>query len=74
MPLSLSTPMPTPQGDVSVLPMLLWLSDAILLALGVGALLLGSATGGALWMLGAGAAASALMGLMAWVRLRALVS
>ena len=74
MPLSLSTPMPTPQGDMSVLPMLVWLSDAIMLALGVGALLLVSASAGAAWMLGVAVAASALMGLLAWVRLRALAS
>lgn len=74
MPLSLSMPMPTPQGDMSVLPMLAWQSDAILLALGVGALLLVSASAGAEWMLGVAVAASALMGLLAWVRLRALAS
>ncbi|MGP9842793.1 hypothetical protein [Brachybacterium sp. 107] len=74
MPLSLSTPMPTPQGDISVLPMLLWLSDAILLALVVGALLLATASSGALWMVVVATVASALMGLMARVRLRALVS
>ena len=73
MPLAISTPMPTPQGDMSVLPMLLWHSDAILLALGAGALLLASASSAALWMLVVAAVASALMGLMARMRLRALV-
>lgn len=74
MPLSLSAPMPTPQGDMSVLPMLAWLSDAILLALGVGALLLASSSAGALWMLGVAVSAAVVMGLMAWMRLRALGS
>lgn len=39
MPLALATPMPTPQGDVSVLTMAAWHADALLLALGAAVLL-----------------------------------
>lgn len=72
MPLILITPMPTPQGDMAVLPMLAWQSDAILLALvatavlvvlvphGIGAVLVGTLT------------MTALTALMAVRRLRAL--
>nr|WP_281065106.1 DUF6297 family protein [Brachybacterium sacelli] len=72
MPLALSTPMPTPQGDLSVVTMLLWQSDALLLALAGGALLLVVSMHGAPWLLAAAAAETALMILMTWGRLRAL--
>lgn len=72
MPLALSTPMPTPQGDTSVVTMLAWQSDALLLALAAGALLLAVAPLGAAWLFGAAAALTALMALMTWGRLRAL--
>lgn len=36
MPLRLTMPMPTPAGDTSVLPMLAWQADALLLALAAG--------------------------------------
>lgn len=39
MPLALATPMPTPQGDVSVILIMLWQSDAVLLALAAGIVL-----------------------------------
>lgn len=72
MPLSLMTPMPTPQGDLSVIPVLLWQADGLLLALLAGAalaLLLPLGTGAML--LGAGALLGA-MALMTRSRLRAL--
>lgn len=72
MPLALSTPMPTPQGDLSVLLMLAWQSDAIVLALVSAAMLLLAAPLGASWLVGLGVALTALKALMAWKRLRAL--
>src|SRR5699024_12821792 len=39
MPLSLMTPIPTPQGDLSVLSVLVWQADALLLAMLAGAAL-----------------------------------
>lgn len=51
MPLHLATPMPTAQGDLSVFPMLVWQSDAILLALMAGGLLAVGGMMGALWLL-----------------------
>ncbi|WP_193104778.1 hypothetical protein [Brachybacterium sp. FME24] len=72
MPLALSTPMPTPQGDTSVVAMLAWQSDALLLALAAGVLLLAVAPLGAAWLFAAAAALTALMTLMTWGRLRAL--
>jgi hypothetical protein len=74
MPLSLMTPMPTPQGDLSMLPMLAWQSDAILLALLAGVLLAALAPLGGAWLLGGAALAAAVMSLMAKARLRALRS
>src|SRR5699024_3232904 len=41
MPLSLMTPIPTPQGDLSVLSVLVWQADALLLAVLAGAVLAG---------------------------------
>ena len=72
MPLSLMTPMPTAQGDLSVIPMLLWQADGLLLALLAGtalALLLPLGTGPTL--LGAGTLLGA-MALMTRTRLQAL--
>lgn len=74
MPLALSTPMPTPQGDLSVITMLAWQSDAVLLALAGGAVLLAVGPLGAAWPLGAAGALTALMILMTRGRLRALRS
>lgn len=72
MPLALTTPMPTPQGDMAVLPMLAWQSDAILLAMLSGAVLAGLGMLGPSWILGGAAILTAAMALMAWARLRAL--
>lgn len=72
MPLALSTPMPTPQGDLVVLPMLAWHSDALLLALLSGAVLAGLGTAGPLWLPAGAAVLLAGMSLMAAGRLREL--
>lgn len=72
MPLSLSTPMPTAQGDLSVFPMLAWQSDAILLALGSGIVLALVGSSGPIWVLAAAALATAVMVLMARSRLRGM--
>lgn len=72
LPLALVTPMPTAQGDLSVIPMLAWQSDAILLALVCGAVLAGLSLLGPLWLLGGAAVLTAAMALMARVRLREL--
>ncbi|ATG52647.1 hypothetical protein CFK38_14770 [Brachybacterium vulturis] len=74
MPLQLMTPMPTAQGDSSVLVMLAWQSDALLLALLAGTLLAGLGLLGPVWTLGGAALLTALMALMARGRLRALGS
>lgn len=72
MPLSLSTPMPTAQGDLSIFPMLAWQSDAILLALLAGIALTLAAGAGPIWALIAAPGAAAVMALLAWTRLREL--
>ncbi|MFC5317032.1 MULTISPECIES: hypothetical protein [Brachybacterium] len=72
MPLAFSTPMPTPQGDISVLLMLGWQADALVLALLAGGLLLTLGTAGAAWLLGACAVLTALLTMMTRGRLRAL--
>lgn len=72
MPLGLITPMPTPQGDMAVIPMLAWQSDAILLAVLSGAVLAGLGLLGPPWLLGGAAILTAAMALMAWTRMRAL--
>lgn len=60
MPVSLiSTPMPTPQGDASVIPVLVWQSDAVLLAMICGALLALASGAGPMWLV---AAAVVLLG------------
>ncbi|MDN5821135.1 MAG: hypothetical protein L0H39_06575, partial [Brachybacterium sp.] len=74
MPLQLMTPMPTAQGDGSVLVMLVWQSDALLLALLSGTLLAGLGALGPVWVLGGAALLTALMALMARSRLRTLGS
>jgi hypothetical protein len=56
LPLTLATPIPTPQGDASILPLVAWQADAILLALLASGLLflaLGAswAWGAAIWVL-----------------------
>lgn len=72
MPLSLATPMPTAQGDLSVFPMLIWQSDAIVLALLSGAALTLAGSAGLPWMLAAAGGAAAVMVLMARSRLRGM--
>ncbi|MFC7374007.1 hypothetical protein ACFQS2_14415 [Brachybacterium sp. GCM10030267] len=72
MPLRLITPMPTPQGDASVIPMLAWQSDAVLLAVAAGALTAALGLLGPLWILVAAAGLTGVTGLMARARLRAL--
>ncbi|WP_114856424.1 hypothetical protein [Brachybacterium sp. YJGR34] len=74
MPLALSTPMPTPQGDLSVLPMLAWQADALLLAILAGAVLAGLALLGPAWIAGGSAVLTGMMTLWALGRLRALRS
>ena len=72
MPLSLATPMPTAQGDLSVIPMLIWQSDAIVLALLSGAALTLAGAAGTSWVLLAAAGAGVVMALMARSRLRGM--
>ncbi len=74
MPLALATPMPTPQGDLSVLTMAAWHSDALLLALGAAVLLHAVAPLGAGALLIAGAVCGGLLALDTLRRLRALES
>src|SRR5699024_11107529 len=73
MPLSLVTPIPTPQGDLSVLSVLVWQADALLLAVLAGAVLAGllMLLGPVAMLLGAGALLGA-MAAMTRARLRAL--
>src|SRR5699024_4637773 len=73
MPLSLMTPIPTPQGDLSVLSVLVWQADALLLAMLAGAALTGllMGLGPVAMLLGAGALLGA-MAAMTRARLRAL--
>ena len=72
MPLSLMTPMPTAQGDLSVISVVAWQADAVLLALLAGAVLalLGAHGAGAM-LLGAALLLGAMV-LMTHARLRAL--
>lgn len=74
MPLSLATPIPTPQGDLSVLVMLAWQADAVIVPLLAAALLLAVLPLGQLAVLGVAAALAALLGLLTARRLRALES
>lgn len=73
MPLSLMTPIPTPQGDLSVLSVLVWQADALLLAVLAGAVLSGllMGLGPVAMLLGAGVLLGA-MAAMTRARLRAL--
>lgn len=72
MPLSLATPMPTAQGDLSIIPMLAWQSDAVLLALGSGIALTLVGPLGPIWVLAAAVLAVAAMTLMARSRLHGM--
>ncbi|MGP9537730.1 hypothetical protein ACT3SP_06935 [Brachybacterium sp. AOP43-C2-M15] len=72
MPLALSTPMPTPQGDMSVVLMLLWQSDAPLMVTLTAAALLLAVPLGPSWLLGIGAVLFTVTVLLARGRLRAL--
>lgn len=74
MPLSLATPIPTPQGDLSVLVMLAWQADGILVPLLAAALLLAVLPLGPLVVLGVAAALAVLLALLTARRLRALES
>lgn len=72
MPLRVSMPMPTPQGDVSVFAMLGWQADALLIVLACAGLLrlgsgadLAGAAGSAAPLWGAGAAALPLVTIVA---------
>lgn len=73
MPPQLSMPMPTAQGDMSVVRVLAWQADALLLALGTAvAVALGGRLLGVPGLLMAAALAAAVMALGARDRLRAL--
>lgn len=72
MPLSLMTPMPTAQGDLSVLSVVAWQADALLLALLAGVVLAALAVPGTGAMLLGAAPLLGAMVLMTLVRLRAL--
>lgn len=76
MPLRLSMPMPTPQGDVSVLGVLAWQADAVILALVSAVVIaLGGLRGGAaglLVMLLVAAVMAVILALGARTRLREL--
>lgn len=68
MPLKLATPIPTAQGDLSVIPMLTWQSDAILLVLLAGGVLVLASWLGPLWI--AGAVALLVLGIVWLTRSR----
>lgn len=72
MPLALTVPLPTAQGDASVLPLLAWQSDALLLALATGGALVLAAGLGLPAALAAAALIGALLSLMTALRVRAL--
>lgn len=72
MPIALSTPMPTPQGDMSVVLMLGWQSDALVLTALAAALLLALAPSGLLWPVLAGTVIVGALALMTRSRLQAL--
>lgn len=73
MPPELTMPIPTAQGDLSVLRILAWQGDAVLLALASGAALaIGQQFGGAAGLLLAAGIAVAVMAAGAAMRLRAL--
>ncbi|WP_422116902.1 hypothetical protein [Brachybacterium sp. UNK5269] len=72
LPLSLMTPMPTAQGDLAVIPLLLWQGDAVLLAMLAGVALAALGPLGPGWLLGAAALLTTATALLARGRLRAL--
>jgi hypothetical protein len=72
MPLSLATPIPTPQGDLSVLVMLAWQADSVVAPLLGAALLLLVLPFGPAALLGAAAAAVAVLVLLTRGRLQDL--
>ena len=72
LPLSLMTPMPTAQGDLAVIPLLLWQGDAALLAMLAGVTLAALGPLGSGWLLGAAALLTTAAALLARGRLRAL--
>ena len=72
MPLSLATPIPTPQGDLSVLVMLAWQADSVIAPLLGAALLLLVLPLGPAALLGAAAAAVAVLVLLTRGRLQDL--
>jgi len=74
MPLSLATPIPTPQGDLSVLVMLAWQSDSVVVPLLGAALLLAVLPLGPAAVIGVAAALAGLLVLLTGRRLQALGS
>ena len=72
MPLSLATPIPTPQGDLSVLVMLAWQADSVIAPLLGAALLLLVLPLGPAALLGAAAATVAVLVLLTRGRLQDL--
>ncbi len=72
MPLRLTMPMPTAQGDASIIPMLAWQADGPLLAIATGVLLaIGAGIGPAAALIAAGAML-AVLGVGAVTRMREL--
>jgi len=72
MPLRLTMPMPTAQGDASIIPMLAWQADGPLLAIATGVLVaLGAGIGPAAALIAAGAML-AVLGVGAVTRMRGL--
>lgn len=72
MPLRLTMPMPTAQGDASIIPMLAWQADGPLLAIATGVLVaLGAGIGPAAALIAAGAML-AVLGVGAVTRMREL--
>ncbi|MBK0332285.1 hypothetical protein I8D64_12865 [Brachybacterium sp. MASK1Z-5] len=61
MPLALATPIPTPQGDASILPLVAWQADAILFALLAAGLLFLALGASWTWGIGLWAVAGALL-------------
>lgn len=72
LPLALTTPMPTPQGDASLLPLLAWESDALLLQLIATAVIVLAAAAGGAALLAAPLLVLAALLVMARIRLGAL--
>lgn len=72
MPLALATPIPTPQGDASILPLVAWQADAILCALLAAGLLFLALGVSWTWAFGLWAVAGALLASDARRRVQAL--